>query len=264
MTPDSSIGIFRIEDADDVFFGDYQRYDFFQLVWFKKAGGDGTYLIDFNEYKLQDGQIVLVFPGQIDKLDTHGKEGFLFAIHNDIFFNINQRIDSDYLNGYFSNMFLIPDKETGIALDELMQLILSEYNSHNRVVLMESYMQAFLCHVSSLFDNADDSLKKTDSTVSELMRLIDHNFITERETDFYAERLGMSNKKVNEVCKMGTGKTVKQHLQERLILEIKKEIRLREKSLKEIAFDLGFNEAAYFTRFFKQHTSLTPTEFRDS
>lgn len=74
----------------------------------------------------------------------------------------------------------------------------------------------------------------------------------------------MTNKKINEICIKGTGKTIKQHLQERLILEIKKEIRLRRKSLKEIAFDLGFNEPAYFTRFFKQHTTLTPKEFRDS
>nr|WP_255489373.1 helix-turn-helix transcriptional regulator [Dysgonomonas sp. 216] len=76
--------------------------------------------------------------------------------------------------------------------------------------------------------------------------------------------MGVSCKKVNELCKRGTGRTVKQHLQDRLILEIKKEIRLGDKNLKEIAFNLGFNEPAYFTRFFKQHTAVTPTDFRDN
>ncbi|MDL2256864.1 helix-turn-helix transcriptional regulator, partial [Bacteroidales bacterium OttesenSCG-928-I14] len=67
---------------------------------------------------------------------------------------------------------------------------------------------------------------------------------------------------LNKLSISGTGKTVKQHLQDRLLLEAKKEIRLNNKSLKEIAFDLGFNEAAYFSRFFKKQTSLSPLQFR--
>ena len=95
------------------------------------------------------------------------------------------------------------------------------------------------------------------------MRLIDDNYISHRETDFYSEKFGVTNKKLNLACLKGTGKTIKQHLQERLILEIKREISLGEKNLKEISFSLGFSEPAYFTRFFKKHTSLTPREFRD-
>lgn len=259
------IEIYRLEDiADGEIFDNYQRYDFYQLIWFTKAGGDKTYLLDFNEYTLEDNQIVLVFPGQIDRLDVMHKEGYLFAIHNEVLFHINQHINSDYLNGYSSNIFLTPDKRTEKTLDEMIGLIFQEYTNENRLLLMESYMEAFLFHVASLFENTDTYKNKSNLLVAELMRLIDNNFIAQKETDFYAEKFGMTNKSINEACKSGTGKTVKQHLQERLILEIKKEIRLKNKSLKEIAFGLGFNEPAYFTRFFKQHTSLTPTEFRDS
>jgi AraC-like DNA-binding protein len=74
----------------------------------------------------------------------------------------------------------------------------------------------------------------------------------------------MSNKAINEYCKKYSGRTIKQHLQEKLILEIKRDIRLNKKSLKEIAFDLGFNEPAYFTRFFKQQTGQTPSDFKKS
>lgn len=259
----SFVEIFRLEDLSDSIFDNYQRYDFYQLIWFTKAGGNPVYLLDFNEYELTDNQIVLVFPGQIDMMDPQDKEGFLFAIHNDIFFEINQRINSDYLNGYFSNVFISPDNNTRKILEDIVGLTLSEYNSQNRLILMQSYMEAFLFHVSALFENTDAFKNKCDSLIAELMRLIDKSFINERETDFYAQKFGMTNKTINEACKKGTGKTIKQHLQERLLLEIKKEIRLREKSLKEIAFDLGFNEPAYFTRFFKQHTTLTPKEFRD-
>lgn len=260
-----SIEIFRLEDiSNNMIFDNYQRYDFYQVIWFTKAGGNKSYFLDFNEYTLSDNQILLIFPGQIDMMDPLEKEGYLFAIQNETLFTINQQLNSDYLNGYFSNVFISPDNETRNILDKLTDLLLIEYNSKNRNLLMESYMGSFLFHVSSLFEDSDLPKNKPDRLIAELMRLIDNNFIHERETDFYADKFGMTNKTINEACKKGTGKTIKQHLQERLILEIKKEIRLGEKSLKEIAFDLGFSEPAYFTRFFKQHTSLTPTEFRDN
>lgn len=259
------IEIFRLEEmGDDTIFENYQRYDFYQLLWFTKAGGDKTYFLDFEEYTLHDNQLVLLYPGQIDKLDTQGKKGFLYAIHNDIFFRLNQFIQSDYLNGYASNVFLVPDKITGDILLKLNALLLEEYNNGNRLPLMESYIQSFLFHIAYLYTNTVDTVNKKDTIVSELMRLVDTSFIHQRDTEFYADSFGMSCKTINEICKKGTGKTVKQHLQERLILEIKKEIRIGKKSLKEIAFELGFSEAAYFTRFFKQQTSLTPTQFRDS
>lgn len=258
------IEIFRLEDVDvEAIFDNYQRYDFYQLVWFTEVDGDNTYFLDFNEYKLQDDLVVLIFPGQIDKLDPQGKKGYLFMIHNDVFFRLNQRMNSDYLNGYFSDAFVLLDNKTKDTLNVLIQQIMGEYESENRLQLLEIYMEAFLFHVASLYESTGVAKGLDDSFISELMKLIDRNFIIQRETDFYAERLKVSNKRLNELCKRGTGKTVKQHIQEKLILEIKKEIRLKKKSLKEIAFDLGFSEAAYFTRFFKQHTGQTPTEFRD-
>lgn len=255
------IDIFRLEEiGQDTIFDNYQRYDFYQLLWFTKVSGDSNYLLDFEEYTIEENQLILIFPGQIDKLDPQGKEGFLYAIHNDLFFRISEYIQSDYLNGYVSNVFVKPTGQTESMLEQLNSLLLQEYNSENRLPLMISYMQSFLYLVSSLYNSENGR----DTVVSELMRLIDTNFIHERETEFYADSFGMSCKTINEICKKGTGKTIKQHLQERLIIEIKKEIRLGKKSLKEIAFDLGFSEAAYFTRFFKQQTNLTPTQFRDS
>jgi len=262
--PDNqSIAIFRLEELDNSLFSNYQRYDFYQLIWFTKAEGNTSYFLDFNEHTLKSNHIVLVFPGQIDMLETEGKEGFLFAINNESLFRINQRINSDYLNGYFSNAFLLPDENTISILNQLTGLIVAEYSSQNRAILMEAYMEAFLFHISSLHDTTAKSNQKSDFIVSKLMNLIDTHFISERDTHFYAKALDLTPKKMNEDCKKGTGKTVKQHLQERLILEVKKEIRLNRKSLKEIAFDLGFKETAYFTRFFKQHTGITPTEFRN-
>lgn len=257
------IEVYKLQDAEDMVFNNYQRYNFHQVIWFTEVGNNNIYSLDFEEYKIADDEIVIVYPGQIVMLDMHGKEGYLFAIDNENFFDINQHLQSDYLNGYYSNVFVRPDTETKKVLNKLMVLITKESNTKNRVKLMKSYMEVFLFHLSSLFENDERSENISDRTIVELLRLADSHFITERDTDFYATRLGLSNKRVNEIFVKGTGKTIKQYLHERLVLEMKKEIRLGTRSLKEIAFDLGFSEPAYFTRFFKLQTGMTPSEFKE-
>ena len=260
---DFSIEIFRLEELTNTVFSNYQRYDFHQIIWFVKTKGDNLYSIDFNKYTISDNQIVIIYPRQIERVDLKGKEGFLFAINNDIFFEINQKINSDYLNGYFSNVFISLDKKRTLTLNHIQNLIIEEYNDQNRSVLMESYLQSFLFHIASFNENKILSNNRNVVLFVEFVKLTDNNFIRNRDVVFYAKELNISEKKLNEVCKALSGKTTKQFIQERLILEIKKEIKLGTKNLKEIAFELGFNESAYLTRFFKQQTSISPSEFKE-
>lgn len=256
------IEVYKIKNSENAAFDNYERYNFHQIIWFTHVGDNNVYSLDFQEYKISDNEIVIVYPGQIVMLDMRDKEGYLFAVDNESFFDINQHLQSDYLNGYYSNVFIMPDSKTKEILDKLMDLITEECNNQNRVKLMKSYMEAFLFHLTSLFVNDKRSENIPDRTVVEALRLADSYFMTERDTDFYTTKLGLSNKKMNGIFVKATGKTIKQYLQERLVLEMKKEIRLGTKSLKEIAFDLGFSEPAYFTRFFKQQTGMTPSEFK--
>ena len=256
------IEVYKLQDAKDRVFNNFRHYNMHQIIWFTDVGNDNMYSLDFEEYKISDGEIVIVYPEQIVMLDMYGKKGYLFAIDNESFFEINQHLQSDYLNGYYSNVFIRPDTGTKEILNKLMVLITEENDGRNRIKLMKSYMEAFLFHLSELFENDERSEKISDRTIVDILRLADSYFITERDTNFYATRLGLSNKRVNEIFTKGTGKTIKQYLQERLVLEMKKEIRLDTRSLKEIAFDLGFSEPAYFTRFFKLHTGVTPSEFK--
>lgn len=240
----------------------YQYLDFHQIVWIKNCDDDIICTIDFKEYKIRKNQVIVIYPKQIVQLlGTDKIEGFLFTVENSVFFNINQKINSDYLNGYFSNVPISLDADSTEVLQCLACLILKENRGLNRKVLMESYMQAFLFHISFLF-KAPSSLDNRDQKLMiNFIQLADKHFSDHREINFYADKLGVSAQKLNDICKKFIHKTPKQYLLDCLILEIKKEIRLKNKSLKEIAFDLGFNELAYFSRFFKRHASISPKEF---
>lgn len=69
---------------------------------------------------------------------------------------------------------------------------------------------------------------------------------------------------LSEVVKAQSGKPAIKHIHERLVLEARRLLFHTPESLKEIAFNLGFSEASYFTRFFKRETGLTPAEYRTS
>ena len=64
---------------------------------------------------------------------------------------------------------------------------------------------------------------------------------------------------MNELTKKAVGHTVKQLIDQRLLLEAKRMISHGASSFKEIAFDLGFSEASYFTRFSRNKADTRPS-----
>ncbi len=84
------------------------------------------------------------------------------------------------------------------------------------------------------------------------------------EVGAYAARLQLSVRQLSEVVKAQSGKPAIKHVHERLVLEARRLLVYSDQSLKEIAFELGFSEASYFSRFFKRETGCTPLAYRAS
>ena len=98
--------------------------------------------------------------------------------------------------------------------------------------------------------------------MSVLFELIEGNFRKERYAGFYASALGITPKRINEILHEKFDLTLTRILHTRLILEAKREIAYGRKSFKEISFELGFSDQAYFSRFFKVQTGMMPAGFR--
>lgn len=99
---------------------------------------------------------------------------------------------------------------------------------------------------------------------SRLNTLIEQKFKTEHAVSFYAENLGVSPRKLGDVVKLYTGKYVSDVIDDRLIAEAKRLLLFSNLTVKEIAFDLGFEEHSYFTKVFRKLTGNTPSEFKQN
>lgn len=84
-----------------------------------------------------------------------------------------------------------------------------------------------------------------------------------KSVEFYAKELSITSVHLNRVCQSLVQKTALQVIHDYLILESKKYLLNTSYTVAEIAYLLNFSEPAYFTKFFKKHTGVTPTEFRE-
>src|SRR5690606_28149823 len=92
--------------------------------------------------------------------------------------------------------------------------------------------------------------------------LVETNFLTNRDITFYADLMHIAPNTLSKKIKSIFNKTPTQIIQERVILEAKKQIHLTHKSIKEVAAQLNFTDEFHFSKYFKRYTGVSPSSFR--
>ena len=96
-----------------------------------------------------------------------------------------------------------------------------------------------------------------------LKGLIGEQFKNQRETGFYSGQPGIPARKLNEIVKKSMGKLVPDLIAGRLLAETEALPAASDAPIKEIAFELGFNDQSHLSTFFRKHTGLAPSAFRE-
>lgn len=93
-------------------------------------------------------------------------------------------------------------------------------------------------------------------------KYLEENIRSKQRVEDYADLLKISRSRLNNALKRTSGKSTSLIIRERLLTEIKRDLLYSEKSIAEIAYDLGFSDSSNFVRFYKSNTGFTPSEFR--
>lgn len=94
--------------------------------------------------------------------------------------------------------------------------------------------------------------------------LLEDQFKKQKQVNSYSGQLSVTEKRLNQATSKVLGKTPKQMIDERVMLEAKRLLAHTNESIKEIGFALGFDEPTNFIKYFKKHHKSTPVEFRES
>jgi len=121
-------------------------------------------------------------------------------------------------------------------------------------------------NLQSFFEPAEITLRQSyvspELLMSRLRDLIEQNFREERNPAFYSGALAYGLLSLNNICKEYTGLTVFMLVQERLAIEAERLLVGTRLSAKQVAYELGFCDPAYFCRFFKKMRGKRPLEWR--
>nr|WP_298792471.1 helix-turn-helix domain-containing protein [uncultured Allomuricauda sp.] len=147
----------------------------------------------------------------------------------------------------FVEEFSTPDNIQG----DMLQMLLK------RLIIMSTRLAKEQLIVKTLKNDQIDVIRKFNY-------LVDMHYKTKRKVSDYAEMLFKSPKTLSNLFFIYNQKPPQQVILERLALEAKRLIHFTDKQNQEIAFDLGFNDPAHFSRFFKKMTQMTPSEYREN
>lgn len=260
---------------DDCQFCSLNRFNYYSLIWIKE--GSGTAQIDFAEFDFTAGTLFALTPYQPFVLNEKEKlEGVVLNFHPD-FFCIHKHHEQVACNGVlFNNIYSPPyfcvDDDTRREFEMILSQMKSEVQKADlaQYELLVSYLKIFLITASrakakqqpeSLQDTPDE---KEPFILQKLKDLIETHFKSIHSAGEYADMLNISPKALAKITKNHFNKTMTNLISERIVIEAKRELYLTDKSVKEIAFDLGYDDEHYFSRFFKNNADISPKMYRDT
>jgi AraC family transcriptional activator of pobA len=100
--------------------------------------------------------------------------------------------------------------------------------------------------------------------VNRFRKLVEVNFWKHLKLEDYCARLGVTTSRLSRACRVAAGKSPLTLIQDRLLLAAKRKLTYTAVNVSEIAFELGFSDPAYFSRFFSRHEGISPIRFRQT
>jgi len=220
--------------------------------------------------KVRPFALYFIMPGQVHSWSfSEDVKGFALFFKLDFYTNYTRERHlgkNPLFNSSSLCNYLQLDPKAEGALVNLLDLMHGEFQNNNpgREEVLRNGLDMLLVRIARYCDQNTlrAPIHSLSQQVARLQRLIETNFREMRLPNEYAEKMNISPKHLNALCKRTLNKTVTDLIHERVILEAKRLLAFTDLRIKEVADDLGFNDKSYFLRFFKKRTGVTPEQFR--
>ncbi|MFZ1527571.1 MAG: helix-turn-helix transcriptional regulator [Ferruginibacter sp.] len=231
-------------------------------------------------YDYQEGTLVFIAPGQVISVDNPGEayqpKGHALVFHADLIHGtaLGKHIHEYSFFGYQSNEALhLSEREKRIVLDCFSKI---EYelehaiDKHSKKLLVDN-IELLLNYCTRFYDRQFITRDKVHQGVLEKFETVLNNYFQTDKPQTAglpsvadcAKELNLSAGYFGDLIKKETGQSAQEYIQAKVINVAKERIFNVEKSISEVAYELGFKYPQHFTRLFKQKTGMTPNEYRN-
>lgn len=260
---------------DNSHFDHIQRLNYYSLIWIRN--GRGSAKADFSEHDFTQNTLFAFSPYQPFMFQKDEElQGVVINFHPD-FFCIHKHQQEVACNGVlFNNIYNPPfvsvDETANSTFKMLLEQITSEMQNPAlaQYELLVSYLKIFLITASRLktAEQTETQINPEENKepfiLQNLKNYIETHFKTKHSASDYADLLNISAKALAKLTKTHFNKTLTDLISERIIIEAKRELYLTNKAVKEIAYELGYIDEYYFSRFFKNNADISPQAYRDT
>ena len=247
------------------------RHDYYTVILIEQAAGE--HLVDYQTYTFQPLEVYFISPGQVHQVVARTKpQGWVFTISRD--FLVENNIPESFITNI--NLFQPFGESPPLKIDKVtFERLLDIIRQMQECLPMElSYrsralgalLQLFLIHCNNSSNLNPTHLDEENSGVCilrDFKHLVDVRYHQWHKVNDYAAEVHLSPKYLSQTVKQFTGKSAKEFIQDRLVLEAKRLLLHTDLSVKEVAYKIGFEEPLHFSAFFKKKAGVSPSSFRE-
>ncbi|KMQ65156.1 hypothetical protein ACM46_13325 [Chryseobacterium angstadtii] len=251
------------------------RTDFYIILVVTK--GRSSHMIDFNEVTIAEGDVLFIIPGQVHAFRKGiDYDGWLIAFSKDFFYQSSR--DHYFMDNanIFNNLY--PVTNLNFQEDELNVIIaliskIADEIKKNHDIFQSQILHNYLSNLllfserrfkqNNIDETHNSTLNQDNKLVTEFKKQINKYFRNQTMVKYYAGELSVSERTLQKATMAVLGKSPKELINEQIILEGKRLLVHELMTVKEIGYDLGFDEPSNFTKFFKKQTGISPSQFKN-
>lgn len=245
------------------------RHDHYCCFFVEK--GNVNFTIDFNEVPIPESSILISYPGQIHQ-SVPGEIAEGWALAFDAKF-----VDENALmiiEQAFSDVVLVKlDEKQKRWFQGILSLLKDETaeegrnNYHNKTLV--NLLNGFFYKAATIFqqqenERAEEYSSRSREIVKKYRQLVQQHFLTNKKPAEYAAKLNITVSYLNDTVKKLTGFSATYFIQNEVIKEAQRQLFYTTKSVKEIGFELGYDDPKYFIRLFSKSVGVSPSSFRNT
>lgn len=247
------------------------RHDYFVIIWIKQA--KGTHLVDLETYELEPDTVFCISPGQIHHLRTVQPgplDGYVISFSPEFISADEEVYDMLFTTGLFYTFCNSPvikiDAEMKEEMEDMASKMMKEYANFFllRSEILKGFLKIFLIYLTRQYQPASggESQSKSVELAKKFLNSLEKNFLKMRMVSDYAEQLVVTPNYLNDVVKKVTGVTASHHIQQRIVMEAKRKAAYSDMTMKEVAYELGFDDTAHFSKFFKNAAGVNFSDYK--
>ncbi|MDH7447251.1 AraC family transcriptional regulator [Aquimarina sp. 2201CG14-23] len=255
---------------------DHSQFDHHKISFYVIAlitHKNGKHSINYNDYSFKKGTVFTLRKNNIHKFYKTDAKGKFLVFTEDFVIHYSDKSETIKLFQLFNEMLSSPKLQLNsndfAEIENLIGQIAQEYSDLKNTYSIEIIRYLMQVLILKLFRIKSKSvhylgIKKYHLKFMYLQELIERECFESKKVSYYANKMGVTSKTLNNITQAVIGKSAKSCIDEIVILQIKRLLINSSLSFTEIAYQAGFSTPTNFFKYFRKKTGLSPKQFKEN